>query len=530
MTVPPPTLAARWLEVAADIDAPFIHYFGKTLGYHECEHAIRALAAYLRDRGVRTGDRVVLSLQNVPDFIIGTLAAWRIGAIAMPVNPMYRTRELEHLFADASPAAILCHPEQVEEVAAAMAIAAPDATLLLSDPRAFGAADPRVLPAPTRNTGAGMSLSNVYASARITSLPEPLACDRNATALLLYTSGTTGRPKGAELTHANLAHSADAAIRGFPLRAHSRVHALAPLFHITGFTLHFAVALATRGEIVLHYRFQPAVALEAVRRHRPTFTIAPITAYFALEASPDATPDHFASFDLLATGGAPAPAAAVARFRTRFGRDLRNGYGMTELAGASHLPTRDQAAPMDPASGALSVGRPLTGLDAMIVNDDGEQVPSGTAGELLLRGPQVMRGYWRNPAATQAALKDGWLRTGDIAIVNDDGWFFIVDRKRDMIVASGFKVWPREVEDALYAHPAVQEAAVIGVPDAYRGETVKAVVVLKPGASVDGDMLIAHCRQHLAAYKVPRLCEIAHDLPKTLTGKIIRAQLREAAP
>jgi long-chain acyl-CoA synthetase len=522
----PSTLLAAFEAAVNRPDAPFLHYLGGAISYREAAARVDALAAWLAGAGVGQGDRVALALQNVPDFAIGTLAAWRLGAIAMPINPMYRARELAHLFEDAGPGAVLCHPDHLPVVAVA-ASAVPRCVVLVSDPRAdANAEDTRVLPPITDLPATAVTLAEVYAVTPSDAL-RPTHPDRDAVALLLYTSGTTGRPKGAEITHANLALSSASAVRWFSLRDRSRVLAMAPLFHITGFTLHLGIALATGGELVLGYRFHPEAMLEAMLRHRPSFSIASITAYFALQAVDTVSPGHFASFDTLATGGAPAPAAAVEAFRARFGRDLLNGYGMTELAGASHFPPPGHAAPIDSESGALSIGVPLFGIDARIVDDEDRDVRPGEVGELLIRGPQVMRGYWRNPGATADALQQGWLRTGDVAKMREDGWFFLVDRKRDMIVASGFKVWPREVEDALYAHPAVHEAAVIGVPDDYRGETVKAVVALKSGASASPDELIAHCRDNLAAYKVPRICEIVPDLPKTLTGKIVRAELRD---
>ena len=249
----------------------------------------------------------------------------------------------------------------------------------------------------------------------------------------------------------------------------------------------------------------------------------------ALAAHPDATPDHFSSFRHISSGGAPLPPALVERFRVGFGPYIRNGYGLTECTApcASVPPARE--APVDPASGTLAVGVPGPDTVVRVVDEQGAEVPFGEQGEILVRGPQVVPGYWRLPEATAETFPDGELRTGDIGFMDAEGWLYVVDRKKDMINASGFKVWPREVEDVLYTHPAVREAAVVGVPDKYRGETVKAYISLRPGAEGDPDALAAYCKERLAAYKYPRQVEILPDLPKTASGKILRRELRSPA-
>jgi long-chain acyl-CoA synthetase len=344
-------------------------------------------------------------------------------------------------------------------------------------------------------------------------------------ALLLYTSGTTGAPKGAQLSHGALAYTAVIASRWCGLQHGDRLFALAPLFHITGFALHLCASFVTSSSVVLTYRFEPHVALDALLEHQPSFMIGSITAYIGLMNVPTASHEHFASVANLYSGGAPIPPAVVERFSTRFGKRIRSAFGMTETAGPSHLSPADLM-PVDPASGALSVGVPLPGIDAEIRTDDGGLALVGEAGELLVRGPLLMDGYWRNSEATGQALAGGWMRTGDVAVMDAEGWFYIVDRKKDVIIASGFKVWPREVEDVLYRFPGVREAAIVGAPDAYRGETVVAFVSLSEGVSVAADQLIAFCREGLAAFKVPRQIIFQRDLPKTATGKIMRAQLR----
>ncbi|NUP36454.1 MAG: AMP-binding protein, partial [Streptomyces sp.] len=355
-------------------------------------------------------------------------------------------------------------------------------------------------------------------------VPLPAAGD---TALISYTSGTSGRPKGALNTHGNISFNAHRQVRVHALPADSVLFALAPLFHITGMVCELSAALAGGNTLALAHRFEPGVVLDAFREHRPAYTVGPATAFMALLARPDATAADFASFRLISSGGAPLPPAVVESFRGRSGGlYLANGYGLTECTAPCASVPPGHEAPVDPVSGTLAVGVPGPGTMVRILDDDGAEVPFGEPGEIAVSGPMVVPGYWNQPEASRAALPGGELRTGDIGFMDAEGWLYVVDRKKDMINASGFKVWPREVEDVLYTHPAVREAAVVGVPDAYRGESVKAYVSLRPGATAEPAELVAHCRERLAAYKYPREVEVLGDLPKTATGKILRRRLR----
>jgi long-chain acyl-CoA synthetase len=289
-------------------------------------------------------------------------------------------------------------------------------------------------------------------------------------------------------------------------------------------------AFAARCALVLTYRFQPAVVLEAFLEHRPTFVIGAITAFIALMNQPEATAEHFASFDRLYSGGAPIAPAVIDAFARRFGRAIRTSYGMTELTAPSHLAPAEGPIPVDPKSGALSIGIPTPGTDAIIVDDARRPLGPGEHGEVVVRGAQVMAGYWGKPAETSEVSIGGWMHTGDVGFYDDAGWFYLVDRKKDMISASGFKVWPREVEDVLYGYPGVREAAVVGAPDEYRGETVLAYVSAESGAALDVERLSLFCRERLAAYKCPRRIMILDDLPKTASGKIMRNVLKGAPP
>jgi long-chain acyl-CoA synthetase len=289
------------------------------------------------------------------------------------------------------------------------------------------------------------------------------------------------------------------------------------------------VSLLTGASVVLTYRFDPAVAIEAIRDERVTFTVGSITVFIALMNAPEADRSALVTLTKIYSGGAPIPPSTPVAFQDVFGHYIHNIYGLTETTSPSHAVPLGGQAPVDKASGALSVGVPVYSTIVRIVDEEGRDLPPGEIGELVTEGPQVVAGYWNKPEETARALPGGALHTGDVGYMDPAGWFYIVDRKKDQINVAGYKVWPREVEDVLYEHDAVREAAVVGVPDAYRGETVKAYVSLKAGAAATPEELAAHCKQRLAAYKYPRQVEIVAELPKTVTGKILRRELRARA-
>ncbi|HET8613632.1 MAG TPA: AMP-binding protein, partial [Sphingomonas sp.] len=490
------------------------------------------LAAWLVGQDIGRGSRVALLLQNTPHFMIAMLGIWKIGAIPVPCNPMYRAPELADLFADFSPAAVICHGDLAEVVTDALAFAGLRAALAVANPRDWQRTnDERVLPglrsSPTPAAGSDF-IALCLAGEGAVRIADLYPDD---TGLILYTSGTTGKPKGAVLNHASIVFNSEACARWMGLGSTSRILALAPLFHITGLILHMGIAIAAGCSIGLNYRFHPEVALGMVRTYRPTFTIAAITAFNALMGLSDVGPADFKCFEAVYTGGAPVAPALRDQVRRGLGIDLLPAYGMTESCAPTHLAPRGREPPVDNLTGALAVGLPITSTDARICGPAGETLSPGEAGEIWMRGPQVMTGYWNNPAETAETLVDGWLRSGDVGIMDAEGWFYVVDRQKDMINASGFKVWPRQVEDVLLAHPAVREAAVVGEPDAYRGETVRAYIsVRESGPTPTCDDLVAFCRARLAAYKVPRRITILDELPKTITGKIQRSRLRTDQP
>ncbi|WP_340539803.1 class I adenylate-forming enzyme family protein [Nocardioides sp. GXZ039] len=516
--------------VAAKPGDPALHYLDGTLTWTDLDRGSDALAALLLSRGFAPGERLAVCVQNDPAFVIGLLAAWKAGGVAALVSPMSRTRELDAILRDCEPAALLILDDLYEDVARGVLAGAAHSVHTVvtvspldgqhsDDPRLFDGLDRR-RPGDTLDLGAVISTGlTPHGEVGAATAPDDVA-------VLAYTSGTTGRPKGAMLTHRNLAHSAQVYRDWHDLRPGEPVLALSPVFHVTGLVGGVLLSLLLGSPLVLTHRILPGVTLDAVRRWRPAFAIAAITAYIGLVDDGHATPDDFASFRVLASGGAPIEPATADRLEAALGHYIHNVYGQTETTSPSHAVPPGVRAPVDEGTRTLSVGLPVFDTVARIVDDAGAEVPAGEIGEIVTSGPQVSPGYWRNPEATAEGIPDGRLRTGDVGFMDAEGWFYVVDRRKDMINASGYKVWPREVEQVLADHPAVREVAVVGIPDDYRGESVKAFVALREGADVDEAALVRYCRDRMAAYKYPREIELVAHLPRTTTGKVLRRMLR----
>jgi long-chain acyl-CoA synthetase len=526
----PDTLAMFRAAVARAADKPAIYYFDTTLTWRDVDAESDALAAALCERGVEPGDRVALYLQNVPAFMIGMIAAWKAAAIAVPVNPMNREREIGLLLTDARPKAMICHDTLYRDVIGKL----PDeqrglvpAIVLTTSPLDRQTRkDPRLFKDIERVATPGADDLDTVIQSHLGQKPPARPIKPDDIAYLVYTSGTTGLPKGATNTHANVTHNAQFYRDWIALQDGVGVLGVAPLFHITGLVAHLLVAIITASPVTLAYRFEPGVMLDAAAERKPGFTVAAITALMAMMNHAEADEAHLASVTKVYSGGAPIPPTVVDAFLGKFGHYVHNIYGLTETSSPTHGVPLGAKAPVDPTSGALSVGVPIPGAEVWISTDDSQPAPVGEAGEIVSSGPMVVPGYWNKPKETTESMRSDGFRTGDVAFMDEDGWFYLIDRKKDMINAAGYKVWPREVEDVLYTHPAVREAAVVGVKDEYRGETVKAVVSLKAGAKATPAELIEHCKARMAAYKYPRQLEIIDELPKTVTGKILRRELR----
>ena len=509
--------------------AEAIRYFDGVLTLADLDSASDALAVALADHGFAAGDRLAIYTQNNPAFVVALLAAWKAGGSAVVVNPMNKARELTYLLTDSGARALLCLDELYGAVAREVVEGGGTAVTTVITCSALDGQtrdDPRLFADTTRVRHPGTldltGLVEQYAGRK----PDPVAPRPEDVAVLTYTSGTTGVPKGAMNTHGTMAFNAQTYRDWMDLTSSDSVLGVAPLFHITGLIGHVCLALLIPCPLVLAHRFHPQVVMDAIREHRPTFTIGAITVFIALAGAEGVTKEDFASLRVVYSGGAPIAPAVNEQFMADTGLYIHNIYGLTETNSPSHAVPLNVRAPVDPASGALSIGVPVFNTVVRILDEEGNELPPGEIGEIAISGPQVVPGYWNKPEATEAALPGGELRTGDVGFMDADGWFYLVDRKKDMINASGYKVWPREVEDVLYGHPAVREAAVVGVPDAYRGETVKAFVSLKPGAEATPAELVAYCKEQMAAYKYPRSIELMAELPKTATGKILRRGLR----
>lgn len=512
-------------------DDPCIYYFDTCYSFIQVEKMAQAFSAALSDKGVGQGDRILFVLQNVPQAIIGAIAVWMRGGVVVPVNPMYTARDLKHLLSDSGARCILCEDALYEK---SVREAAGDRDVITVSPLDLIDADgnlPEQLKTAKKKTfeetADFMTMLHDYTGRcveEIAPAPEDLA-------YLVYTSGTTGPPKGAMISHANIHHNCLVYESTVRMDRSDVVLGIAPFFHITGIVAHLAISFHMGIPMVLFNRFDARDVLRLIEKHHVTFTVASITVYIALLNHPDLKSFNISHFKKAYSGGAPVSPSTVEKFQTAMGLTIHNVYGLTESASPATIAPLGQNGPVDEESGALSVGLIIPGIEAWVVDVDNPEtiMPPGEEGELVLRGPSIVNGYWQKPDETAAAIHDGRFYTGDVAKIDAAGWCYIVDRKKDLINVSGFKVWPRDVEDVLYRHPAVKEAAVVGVPDSYRGETVKAFVSLTDGfeKKTTPEELIRFCKEHLAAYKYPRIVEIIDDVPKTTTGKMLRRELRD---
>jgi long-chain acyl-CoA synthetase len=466
---------------------------GRTLTYAELFRAARGAATGLRAQGVAEAVPVALCLPNSADLIVGYYATWLAGGVVVPANPLAHEQELSRQLGDAAPA------------------------LAVGDPGGPAEAAARRLGIPFTGRAAFRAMQGLAPG------PEA-ACRPEDVAVLLYTGGTTGTPKGAMLTHRNLVANTIqfAEWYAFAPGEETAVSAI-PMYHSGGMSGAMNVPLSAAATLLAFPRFHAGGVARAVGRYRATRLFGVPTMFIALLDDEEGRRGDYSRLRACRTNAAPLPPSVKAAFDALVGREvLVEGYGLTETSPLTH------ANPVGRAR-AGSIGIPLPDTDARLVDlETGQQARPGREGELLIRGPQVMKGYWRQPAETARAVVDGWFRTGDIATMDDDGYFRIVDRRKDLINTAGFKVWPREVEETLYAHPAVRLAVVVGVPDAYRGEAVKAFVVLKEAERdrVSDRELAEFCRARLTAYKVPRQVELRAELPVTPTGKVLRRTLR----
>ena len=509
-------------------DREALVYYGRSTTYAQLDDQVDRVAGWLvHEGGVAPGDRVMLFLQNCPQFVIAFQAVLRAGAVVVPVNPMNHGEELRHFVDDAGVALAFCGAELVERLAPLIADGTPRRVVSV----AYGArADLAIdLPLPEtvndRPAIEGDRVTSFETVARAEPLPRTTRSPDDL-AVLLYTSGTTGRPKGCMHSHRTLMGTAAIAGHINGLDASDTMLGAVPFFHVTGIQMVMNNLLFLGGRLVIMTRWDRAVALALIRRERVTCWINIPTMVVDLLGHPDVTAESLASLRHIGGGGAAMPEAVATRLFELTGLSYIEGYGLTETAAPSHTNPLDR-----PKRQCL--GKPIRNTVAGVIDPETlALLPANATGEIVIHGPQVFLGYWKSPEATAAAFVelDGrrFFRSGDLGFIDDDGHFFMVDRLKRMINASGFKVWPAEVELLLYGHPAIREACVIAAVDAYRGETVKAVVVKREDhPDVTADDIVAWAKERMAAYKVPRIVVFADALPKSPTGKIQWRVLQE---
>lgn len=483
---------------------PAVRLDDEVLSYRTLAERSAGVAASLRSRGVRPGDRVGLLLPNLPLFAVcyyGILAA---GAVVVPLNPLFKPREIEYHLADSQASLLLAWPGAGEAAA--------------EGARRAGVACLRLDPETAATLAAGPAGAGAL---------EPAPREPEDTAVILYTSGTTGVPKGAELTHANLSRNVEVVRDTLQHTGPEDViFGGLPLYHSFGQTSALNTGVASGSCLTLLPRFDPGRALEILHRDRATVFLGVPTMYAALLYHPDPDRDRGSRIPLrlCVSGGASLPVEVMRGFEERFGCPILEGYGLSETSPVATFNHPDR--PRKPGS----IGTPIAGVQARLVDPDGgTEVPTGEIGEILVRGHNVMKGYWRRPEATAAAVVDGWLRTGDLARADADGYLFIVDRIKDLVIRGGYNVYPREVEEVLYTHPAVAEAAVVGIPHPTLGQEVGAAVALHPGATATPEELREFVKEQVAPYKYPRHVWLLAELPKGPTGKLLKREITPPA-
>ncbi|WP_416827611.1 AMP-binding protein [Ectobacillus polymachus] len=506
-----------------------LYFLGKELTFRQLHEQVQKFAAYLQSIGIKKGDRVAIMLPNCPQAVIGYYGTLLAGGIVVQTNPLYTARELQYQLNDSGAIAILCMDllyEKVESVQSSTSVRYCMITSIadfLSFPKQIlysFKARKQHLSRDKRQENKVMIWNEIINH----SLPlQEVSCDPvEDIAILQYTGGTTGFPKGVMLTHQNLVSNTIMAIHWlYNSKAGEEVLLGAiPFFHVYGMTAVMNLSVMQAYKMILVPKFDVETILKMITKHRVTLFPGAPTMYIALLNHPNLQKYDLSSIKACLSGSAPLPIEVQEQFESITGGKLVEGYGLTESSPVTH--SNFLWATRVPGS----IGVPWPDTDAMILSlETGDPLPPMEVGEIVVKGPQIMKGYWNKPEETAAVLQDGWLYTGDVGYMDRDGFFYVLDRKKDMIVASGFNVYPREVEEVLYEYDKIREVAVIGVPDSYRGETVKAFIVLKEGVSCTAEEIDKFARSYLAAYKVPKLYEFRNELPKTLIGKILRRVL-----
>lgn len=492
-------------------EKPAVHLGEVTLSYGTLHSYVQRFAGALSKLGVRRGDNIALMLPNVPQFSIAYFGAHYGGHPVVPLNVLLSPDEIAYHLEDSQAAVLVVWEGFYEQARAGFDRVASCRTLIIA----------KAAPTDVTAPDGAVSFNAAIASAEpVTDLADTMPDD---TAVILYTSGTTGRAKGAELTHFNLFYNADyMSSKLLPLGPSDVALATLPLFHSFGQTAVQNAMFIRGGSLVLLPRFDPQSAFTLLEKHKITIFAGVPTMYFAMLHFPDAAKFDLSALRYCVSGGAAMPVEVMHAFDRKYNVNVLEGYGLSETSPVASFSVLDRP------KKAGSIGLPIWGCEFKLIDDAGKTITATQVpGEICIKGHNVMKGYWRKPEATAESMQHGWFKTGDVAHVDDDGYYFIVDRKKDLIIRGGFNVYPREVEEVLYRHPAVLEAAVIGVPDAMHGEEIKAVIACKPGHGATVEEIIAYCKEHLAAYKYPRVVEFVAALPKGPTGKILKRALKK---
>lgn len=490
-------------------------FMGKETSYAEFEGSVAKFAGALQASGVKKGDNVAFLLGNTPHFLISLYATMRIGATAVPINPIYTPDEITYILKNSDAKAVIALDLLLPLVEQAAGAFPQVATYIICETSPETPAKLHALPDAVKQKV--KSFTSLIQSGDM--IP-PVETASDDTAVILYTSGTTGHPKGAMLTYENIYSNARDVAEYLGFSEDDRVIATLPVFHVFALTVVVNAPLVTGATIILVPKFSPADVFSAAKENQATVFAGVPTMYNFLYQFPEGNPEDFSTVRLAISGGASLPVALLHNFEDKFNVRISEGYGLSEASPVTCFN------PLNRERKAGSIGTSIINVENKIVNELGEELPDGEVGELIVRGPNVMKGYYNMPEETANAIRDGWLYTGDLAKKDEEGYFYIVDRKKDMIIVGGYNVYPREVEEVLFAHPGILEAAVVGVPDPNFGEQVLAFVVLKD-KQLDTGTIQEFCKEKLAKYKVPARIEILDELPKNTTGKILRRTLKE---
>jgi long-chain acyl-CoA synthetase len=489
---------------------PLCHSQDGTLSYEQVDEASGRVAAALLALGLERGDRVAVQLPNLPEFLVSYFGILKAGLIMVPLNPLLKAREIAYHLADSGSRILVGYAPLLAEAAAGAEQAGGGTEVYVVSPPGH---DPAQLPVGTKPFAELLEAADTG---------EITPTDADDTAVVLYTSGTTGKPKGAELTHFQLYMNCTVAGELFGVLPDDVILAVLPLFHVFGLSSVLNVVVRYGGTMALVPRFEIGAVLDAMEKHRCTVFSGVPTMYFALLHADTAGRD-LSALRVGNSGGAAIPGEVIRAFEEKFpGVVILEGYGLSESASATTFNISAEQRKVG------SIGKPIWGVQTRVVDEAGRTLPPGPehVGEIVIRGHNIMKGYWNNPEATAEVFRDGWFHTGDLGYADEDGYFYIVDRKKDLVIRGGFNVYPREVEEVLYTHPAIAEAAVVGRADERLGEEVVAYVALKAGAQADEQDVIAFCKDRMAAYKYPREVKFLSALPVGPTGKILKKELR----